>query len=175
MGVDRNRESRMVGFKTPYLGIEEDWKNGQWKKSLKALLAEFLGTMILVLLACGACTQHETVKVAVEVEDTTTTPTKVVDKDVLDVVRIALAFGLTVATMAQSIGHISGCHINPGVTAGLMVGRKIGLIKGLLYIVVQSLGAIVGAALLMVLTGQESSDSPSIGAVGLNADVPISA
>ena len=65
-------------------------------------------------------------------------------------VRIALAFGLTVATMAQSIGHISGCHINPGVTAGLLVGRKIGLIKGLLYIVVQCLGAIVGAALLMV-------------------------
>ena len=65
-------------------------------------------------------------------------------------VRIALGFGLTVATMAQSIGHISGCHINPGVTAGLFVGRKIGLIKGLLYIVVQCAGAIVGAALIMV-------------------------
>merc|ERR1711990_1398015 len=200
MGVDRNRESRMVGFKTPYLGIEEDWKNGQWKKSLKALLAEFLGTMILVLLACGACTQHETVKVAVEVEDTTTTPTKVVDKDVLegndmdedgkggeklvpeyvdkvvlDVVRIALAFGLTVATMAQSIGHISGCHINPGVTAGLMAGGKTGLVTGVLYIIVQSLGAIVGAALLLVLTGQEKSVSPSIGAVGLAADKTVSA
>jgi len=153
--VDRNRESRMVGFKTPYLGIEEDWKNGQWKKSLKALLAEFLGTMILVLLACGACTQHE--------------------KNVLDVVRIALAFGLTVATMAQSIGHISGCHINPGVTAGLMAGGKTGLVTGVLYIIVQSLGALVGAALLLVLTGQESKETPSIGAVGLNAKVSAGA
>jgi len=136
----------------PYVGLNE--VKEEWKECLKALLAEFLGTMILVLLACGACTQH--------------------GKE-LDVVRIALAFGLTVATMAQSIGHISGCHINPGVTAGLMVGRKIGLIKGLLYIVVQSLGAIVGAALLMVLTGQESSESPSIGAVGLNATVSAGA
>jgi len=149
----------------PYVGLDE--VKVEWKECLKALLAEFLGTMILVLLACGACTQHEPLK---------GDDGKVVEgKVVLDVVRIALAFGLTVATMAQSIGHISGCHINPGVTAGLMVGRKIGLIKGLLYIVVQSLGAIVGAALLMVLTGQESSDSPSIGAVGLNADVPVSA
>jgi len=162
--VDRNRESRMVGFKKPYVGIEEDWKNGQWKKSLKALLAEFLGTMILVLVACGACTKHEMVSDGGGGK-----------KEVLDVVRIALAFGLTVATMAQSIGHISGCHINPGVTAGLMAGGKIGLINGLLYIVVQTVGAIVGAALLLVLTGQLKSDSPSIGAVGLNADGPVSA
>ena len=68
----------------------------------------------------------------------------------LDVVRIALAFGLTVATMAQSIGHVSGCHINPGVTAGLIVGRKIGIVKGLLYILAQCVGAIVGAGLLRV-------------------------
>ena len=65
-------------------------------------------------------------------------------------VRISLAFGLTVATMAQSIGHISGCHINPGVTSGLIVGGKIGVIKGLLYIALQSVGGIVGAAILKV-------------------------
>ena len=65
-------------------------------------------------------------------------------------VRISLAFGLTVATMAQSIGHISGCHINPAVTAGLIVGRKIGIISGILYVVVQCVGAIVGAGILKV-------------------------
>ena len=52
--------------------------------------------------------------------------------------------------MAQSIGHISGCHINPGVTVGLFAGGQIGLIKSILYIVVQSIGAIVGAWLLAV-------------------------
>jgi len=129
----------------PYVGLNE--VKEEWKECLKALLAEFVGTMLLVLLACGACTAHSLGN--------------------LDVVRIALAFGLTVATMAQSIGHISGCHINPGVTAGLLVGRKIGLIKGLLYIVVQCIGAIVGAALLMAVTGK----SAGIGEVGtrLNA------
>ena len=67
-----------------------------------------------------------------------------------DMVRISLCFGLTVASMAQAIGHISGCHINPGVTSGLIVGGKIGVIKGLLYIAVQSIGGIVGAAILKV-------------------------
>ena len=63
-------------------------------------------------------------------------------------VRIALCFGVTVATVAQTIGHVSGCHINPAVTAGLITGAKIGLIKGLLYMVAQSVGAILGACIL---------------------------
>ncbi len=73
-----------------------------------------------------------------------------------DLVRIALAFGLAVATMAQSIGHVSGCHINPAVTAGLLFGRKIGAAKAGLYVVVQCVGAVVGAALLWVR--EENSD-----------------
>lgn len=67
-----------------------------------------------------------------------------------DFVRIAFAFGVTVATIAQSIGHISGCHINPAVTFGLVFGRKIGIIKALFYIVFQCLGALIGAGLLKV-------------------------
>ncbi len=67
-----------------------------------------------------------------------------------DFVRIAFAFGVTVATIAQTIGHISGCHINPAVTFGLLFGRKIGIIKALLYIIFQCLGAVVGAGILRV-------------------------
>jgi aquaporin related protein len=70
--------------------------------------------------------------------------------DNADFVRIAFAFGVTVATIAQTIGHISGCHINPAVTFGLVFGRKIGILKALLYIVFQCLGALIGAGLLKV-------------------------
>ena len=97
-------------------------------KIIKCLVAEMLGTMFLVLIGCGSCMQNPD-----------------------DFVRIALAFGVTVATMAQSIGHVSGCHINPAITAGLIVGAKIGLIKGLLYIVIQCVGATIGAGLLKVI------------------------
>ena len=54
------------------------------------------------------------------------------------------------------IGHVSGCHINPAVTAGLITGAKIGLIKGLLYMVAQSVGAILGAGILRVLVPVDS-------------------
>ena len=54
--------------------------------------------------------------------------------DQANVVRISLCFEITVATLAQTIGHISGCHINPAVTLGLVVGRKFGMIKGVFYV-----------------------------------------
>ena len=43
-------------------------------------------------------------------------------------VRIALCFGITVATLAQTLGHVSGCHVNPTVTAGLIIGQKVSII-----------------------------------------------
>ena len=63
-----------------------------------------------------------------------------------------MAFGVTIATIAQSIGHVSGCHINPAVTFGLLFGQKIGLVKSIFYILSQCIGAVIGAALLMAFT-----------------------
>ena len=101
-----------------------------------------------------------------------------------DIVKIALCFGVTVATLAQSLGHISGCHVNPAVTAGLITGAKvsqglrasprlffslqIGAVKGLLYVVAQCVGAIVGAGILSILI-------PSSGPVGASGLTKISA
>ena len=111
----------------PYIGLDEI--KGNFGQVAKALIAEMIGTMFLVMIGCGSVLGGEKV----------------------DFVRIALAFGVTVATIAQGIGHVSGCHINPAVTAGLFAGAKIGLVKALLYIVFQCFGAIIGAGLLKVV------------------------
>lgn len=64
---------------------------------------------------------------------------------------VSLAFGLTVLTMAYSIGHISGCHLNPAVTIGLWAGKRFPAKDIAPYIVAQVLGAIVAAAVLMTI------------------------
>uniref|UniRef100_T1IHJ4 Aquaporin n=1 Tax=Strigamia maritima TaxID=126957 RepID=T1IHJ4_STRMM len=117
---------------------------------IKALFAEFIGTLILVLVGCGSC-----VSWAPE-----------------DLVQIALAFGLTVAVMIVYIGHVSGGHINPAVTVGMLVTGKISVLRGLLYIIVQSLGAIAGAGILKGLTPSGLHEA-GLGAPGLNKNVEI--
>ena len=67
-------------------------------------------------------------------------------------VQIALCFGLIVGTMVWCIGHISGGHINPAVTVALLVTRKISVVRAVLFVVAQCLGAIIGAAFLKVTT-----------------------
>src|ERR1700690_1861337 len=61
---------------------------------------------------------------------------------------VALAFGLTVLTMAYAIGHISGCHLNPAVSVGLVVGKRFPISELPAYVIAQVLGGIAGAGIL---------------------------
>jgi aquaporin Z len=72
-------------------------------------------------------------------------------------VGVAMAFGLTVLTMAYAIGHISGCHLNPAVTLGLVVGGRVSLAEVLLYPVAQVVGAAAGALVLFVIASGRSA------------------
>jgi len=87
---------------------------------------------------------------------------------------VSLAFGLTVLTMAFAIGHISGCHLNPAVTVGLWAGGRHPAAEVLPYIVVQVLGGIAGAfVLLMIASGQPGFDlSGGLASNGYGAHSP---
>ncbi|KAM3875680.1 aquaporin-4-like [Diretmus argenteus] len=69
-----------------------------------------------------------------------------------DLVLISLCFGLSIATLVQCFGHISGAHLNPAVTAAMVVTRKLSLSKAVFYLLAQCLGAVVGAAILYGVT-----------------------
>jgi aquaporin Z len=91
-------------------------------------LAEFIGTFWLVLGGCGSAVLAGAI------------PTWGIG-----FLGISFAFGLTVLTMAYGLGHISGCHLNPAVTVGLVVGGRFKAADAVAYIVAQVVGAIVGA------------------------------
>ncbi len=76
---------------------------------------------------------------------------------------VALAFGLTVLTMAYAIGHISGCHLNPAVSFGLWAGKRFPSSELLPYIVAQLLGAVLGAAALFVIASGSADFSVTNG------------
>lgn len=101
---------------------------------MKPCVAEFLGTAWLVIGGCGSA-----VLAAAYPELG------------IGFAGVALAFGLTVLTMAYAIGHVSGCHLNPAVTCGLVAGGRFPAGKAVVYIVAQVLGAIAGAAVLYAI------------------------
>jgi aquaporin Z len=96
----------------------------------RRLGAEAIGTFWLVLGGCG---------------------TAVIAGEFVGNHGVALAFGLTVVTMAYAIGHISGCHLNPAITVGLWFGGRFDSKDVLPYVVAQLVGAIVAAAVLLVI------------------------
>jgi aquaporin Z len=98
------------------------------------LSAEFLGTFWLVLGGCGSAV----ISAAFPGVG-------------IGLLGVSFAFGLTVLTMAYAIGHVSGCHLNPAVTVGLVVGGRHPSAQALPYIAAQVLGAIAGAGVLYVI------------------------
>jgi aquaporin Z len=126
---------------------------------MKKYVAEFIGTFWLVLGGCGSA-----VLAAVFTADGT-----VIGKDVyfplgISFVGVALAFGLSVLTMAYAIGHISGCHLNPAVSFGLWAGKRFSGRELLPYIVAQVLGAILGGAIIWLI----ASGNPEFSLAGSN-------
>jgi aquaporin Z len=102
--------------------------------AFKRYSAEAIGTAVLVLVGCGAVTLGD-----------------VDGRSFVDVIGIAFAFGLAVTAMAYGIGPVSGCHINPAVTIGMVTAGRMSLAEGVGYIVAQFVGAIVGAGLLVLI------------------------
>ncbi|MCA9627133.1 MAG: aquaporin Z [Myxococcales bacterium] len=76
---------------------------------------------------------------------------------------VALAFGLSVLTMAYAIGHVSGCHLNPAVTVGLVVGRRFSAKEALPYVIAQLSGAVLGAGVLLVIASGKAGFDVSAG------------
>ncbi len=105
---------------------------------MKKLIAEFIGTLWLVLGGCGSAV------LAAGFPELG-----------IGFVGVSLAFGLTVVTMAYAIGHISGCHLNPAVSIGLWMGGRFQAKELVPYIIAQVLGGIAGAGILyLIVTGK---------------------
>jgi len=115
--------------------------------------AEFLGTFWLVFGGCGSAilaakfldAQNSNVNYGI------------------GLVGVALAFGLTVLTMAYAIGHISGCHLNPAVSVGLVVGGRFKAADLVPYVIAQVLGGLAGAGVLYVIASGRAGFSISDG------------
>lgn len=103
---------------------------------MKKYLAEMVGTMVLVLIGCGAAVSLGCNPVA----------------DQASVVGTALAFGLSVVAMAYTIGGISGCHINPAITLGVFLSGRMNARDCGMYMLFQIIGGIMGAAVLYAVT-----------------------
>lgn len=101
---------------------------------MKKYISEFVGTFVLVLIGCGVAVITDA-----------------------DIVATSLAFGLVIVAMAYSVGNVSGCHINPAVSLGCYLSKKMSLKDFIYYVVAQVLGATFGACVLGILLGSFTS------------------
>ena len=100
----------------------------------KRCTAEFIGTFWLVFGGCGSAVLAAAFP-----------------QVGIGLLGVSLAFGLTVLTMAYAIGHISGCHLNPAVSVGLVAGKRFPVSELIPYVVAQVIGGIAGAGVLYVI------------------------
>jgi aquaporin Z len=118
---------------------------------VRSVIAEFVGTLLLVFLAVGAAVAGVTGRGLVS-----------------GVVGVALAFGLVLLALAYAIGPVSGCHINPAVTLGVLLSRGMTATEAGYYWVAQFAGGIAGAALLKLMTSGFGDVRDTTGTLGSN-------
>ncbi len=118
-----------------------------WKRGV----AEFIGTFWLVFGGCGSAVLASVFGAKLE-----GTPVNIG----ISLVGVSLAFGLTVLTMAYAIGHISGCHLNPAVSVGLVAGGRFPPKDLVPYVIAQVLGGLAGAAVLYVIASGRAGLHP---------------
>jgi aquaporin Z len=113
----------------------------------RSLVAEFLGTFVLVLGGCGSAVLAASV-----------------DPGGIGFLGVALAFGLTVMIMAYAVGHVSGGHFNPAVTLGLIAGGRFEVKDAVPYIGSQVVGAVAAAGVLLAIaSGLDGFDASANG------------
>ena len=99
-----------------------------------------VGTMVLVLMGCGVAVSLNCSSDCSDVANAAT------------VIGTSFAFGLAVVAMAYTIGGVSGCHINPAITLGCLLSKRISAKDAIMYMVFQVIGAFIGSAILFALT-----------------------
>ena len=124
---------------------------------MKKYLAEMVGTMVLVLLGCGTAVSLNC------------------GADTASVVGTAIAFGLAVVAMAYTIGGVSGCHINPAITLGCLISKRISGKDAVMYMIFQIIGAFIGSAILyaLVATSPEAAQGTTTGANACQPGVSV--
>lgn len=123
---------------------------------MKKYVAEMIGTMVLVLMGCGSAVFAGAEQPFASV----------------GTLGVAFAFGLTVLAMVYTIGKISGCHINPAITLGMLLSKKISGKDAGLYMVFQVIGAIIGSSILYILAKDSGSVTTFTGANGYTNVLP---
>jgi aquaporin Z len=115
---------------------------------MKKYVAELIGTMVLVLMGCGSAV--------------------IAGSYLGGTVGIAFAFGLAVVAMVYTIGAISGCHINPAISIGMLVAGKLSVKDTAFYVVFQCVGAVIGAGILYAIAVGQPSFSLAVNGLGQN-------